>query len=88
MKRDYLKTFYRIFALCIILALHGCCPYSKQMHEYKMPPEMEGCKVYAISDGSKDLFVVVCPNTPTSSTWIENCGKNCYKTTHVNLVYR
>ena len=76
------------YLLLIFLVACSPSPYSKHKQGYSMPPEMEGCKVYNISDGSEDLFVVLCPNATTSTSWSENCGKNCYKTTHVNLVHK
>jgi hypothetical protein len=96
MKRepDYLKWFYRItvppIALCLLAVMlgYGCSPYSKQKTEYPLPPELKDCKIYNISDGNADLYVVVCPNATTSTSWSESCGKNCTKTTHVNLVRR
>jgi hypothetical protein len=92
MKRDYLKLFYRFtvppMVLCIILAMYGCSPYSREKTEYPLPPELKDCKIYNISDGNEDLYVVVCPNATTSTSWSVSCGKNCTKTTHVNFLRR
>lgn len=92
MKRDYLKLFYRIFTpfavLCILAAMYGCEPSHQPLKEYALPPEMKDCKVHLISDGNKELYVVVCPNSVTSTNWTTNCGKNCWKTNSVTVVHK
>lgn len=55
--------------LFLTLLLAGCggsdpAPYLDRTHEYQMPPEMEGCKVYLLGGGWSTrypLWVVVSP---------------------------
>lgn len=64
----------------------ACSKGYKPQPDYPMPPEMNGCKVYTITDGSKELYVVHCPNAMTTTSWTRSCGKNCTTTEHVTLV--
>lgn len=89
---DYLKLFYRFtvppMVLCIILALYSCAPYHEPRTEYALPPEMKDCKVHLISDGNKELYVVVCPSSITSTNWTSSCGKNCTQTNSTTVVHK
>lgn len=72
----------------VFLFIISCSPYYKSMNDYKLPPELEDCKVFIINDGSKDLFVVKCPNNQTTTSWTRSCGKNCTTTEHLTTVYK
>ena len=72
--------------LPILFLAIACSKGYKPQPDYPMPPEMRGCKVYTITDGSKELFVVHCPNANTSVSWERTCGKNCHTTEHVTMI--
>ena len=74
--------------LPILFLAIACSKGYKPQPDYPMPPEMKGCKVFTITDGSKELFVVHCPNANTSVSWERTCGKNCTTTEHLTLVHK
>jgi hypothetical protein len=54
-----------------------------------MPPELEGCKVFRISDGGPSptvLHIVKCNNTQPVVSWNRSCGKTCTTTEYVQLI--
>lgn len=74
--------------LFLIFLTIACSPYNKTQKDYSLPPELSDCKVFIISDGLKDLFVVKCPNADTTTSWTRNCGKGCTRTEHATVVHR
>jgi hypothetical protein len=76
-----------IYILIIFLAI-SCSPYHKPKTEYSLPSELKDCKIFEISDGSKTLYVVKCPNATTTTSWTRTCGKNCTTTEHLTLVHK
>lgn len=61
----------------------ACSKGYKPQPDYPMPPEMKDCKVFTITDGSKELYVVHCPKATTSVSWKRTCGDKCITTEHV-----
>ncbi|QIW86876.1 hypothetical protein AHP1_451 [Aeromonas phage Ahp1_CNU-2021] len=60
------------------LLLVGCDSYSKSLDsDYTLPPELSDCKIVKLvgSGMSKDLYVVRCPNSSTTTRY--HCGKSC-----------
>jgi hypothetical protein len=74
--------------LFIFFLAISCSPYNRTKTKYSLPLELEDCRIFLISDGAKDLYVVKCPNADTTTSWTRSCGKNCETTEHVTLVYR
>lgn len=72
--------------LILLIALSACTPKSEREYGYDpiMPPELKDCKVFKIYDGSKHLYVTRC-GMDTTTSWSENCGKNCRRHQHVTL---
>lgn len=73
----------------LFLALACAGPKHEELPDYSLPPELKDCKVFVIRDGglnSKELYVVRCPNTMTTTSWTRHCGKSCSTTEHVTLV--
>lgn len=74
-----------------LLFLISCSASYTEETGYKMPPELEGCRVFKLEDSgpsSTILYVVKCPDQQPSVSWGENCGKNCSVRQHIKLVYR
>jgi hypothetical protein len=71
--------------LPIIFLAIACSPYHKPRVGYSVPPELSDCKIFTISDGWKELYVVKCPNADTTTSWTRSCGKNCTTTEHVGV---
>lgn len=69
-----------------ILFLLACSPYHKTHTDYSLPPELIDCKVYTISNGFKDLYVVKCPNQQPITNWDRSCGKNCKTTESIRVI--
>ena len=59
-----------ILAVLVATALVGCTPETKEVsNSWVLPPELQGCKVYALqNDAGSTMKVVVCPNTPSFAT--------------------
>lgn len=69
--------------LGLALALSACQPRTTEITQnFKVPTELEDCKVYILETSIKSLYVVRCPNS-TVSTHTET-GKN--QRTHVTLI--
>lgn len=64
------------------LLLAGCGDsYSKSLDSnYTLPSELSDCKIVKLvgSGMSRDLYVVRCPNSSTTTRY--SCGKNCDQT--------
>ena len=73
------------YLLLIFLAI-ACAPSHERKTDYSLPAELSDCKIFYISDGSKGLYVVRCPNSYTSTTWTRSCGNKCTTTEHVTIV--
>lgn len=73
------------YILLLFLSL-ACAPSHKVEEDYSLPPELIDCKVYTISDGWKELYVVKCPNEQPTTNWDRSCGKNCKTTEHVRII--
>lgn len=69
------------------LILAACTPKAETKHGYQaiMPPELKDCKVFTISDGTKELYVTRC-GLETTTTWSSSCGKNCTRTDHSSVI--
>lgn len=74
--------------LFLIIFLAGCSAYHEEKTEYSLPPELKDCKVFIVSDGKKELFVIKCPNEQPAVSWEKICGKNCYTTVHSKILTR
>jgi hypothetical protein len=74
--------------LFLIFFIIACSPYHKTKPDYSLPDDLKDCKVFLISDGSKELYVMKCPNASTTTSWTYSCGKNCIKTEYATVVYK
>jgi hypothetical protein len=74
--------------LPILFLTIACSKGYKPQPDYPMPPEMKECKVYTITDGSKELHVVHCPNSNVTTSWTRSCGKGCVRTEHLQTVMK
>lgn len=72
--------------LLIIFLAIACSPYHKPKTDYSLPTELVDCKVFVISDGMKDLYVVRCPNSNTTTSWNRSCGNKCTTTEYLTVV--
>lgn len=59
-----------ILAVLVATALVGCTPETKEVsNSWAFPPELQDCKIYALSnDTGSSMKVLVCPNTPSFTT--------------------
>lgn len=67
-----------------VLFLTGCNPsYENKDGSYRLPPEMQDCKVYKLNGDAtnRDIVVVRCPNSQTTTSY--NYGKNSQSHTTV-----
>jgi hypothetical protein len=74
-----------------LLFLISCSASYNEERDYKMPPELEGCRVFKLEDGGPSpttLYVIKCPNDQPSVSWGENCGKSCSHRNHVQVVHK
>jgi hypothetical protein len=72
----------------VLLFIIACSPSYKKLPDYAMPPELEGCKVFTISDGgmaSPNLYVVKCPNQQPTTSFMRSCGNGCTKREYVQV---
>lgn len=59
-----------IFPALLALGLGACGePYYKPLNQVALPPELLDCKVFQISDGIRNINVVRCPNSDTSTMY-------------------
>jgi hypothetical protein len=75
------------YVLLIFLNI-ACSPSYEHKPNYAFPPELEDCKVFTISDGSKLLYVVRCPNSEVTTSWNRSCGNKCATTEHLQTVMK
>jgi hypothetical protein len=79
--------------LLALLALAACNPTPAERLEVSSNPnfqverlfEVDGCRVYRFRDLSYFRYFARCANGTTSTTWIENCGKNCTRPVEVEV---
>lgn len=74
-----------------LLFFISCSASYTEQKDYKMPPELEGCRVFKLENSGASptiLYVVKCPNQQSSVSWGENCGKNCSSRKHVQVVHK
>lgn len=72
-----------------LLFLISCSASHDEIKGYKMPPELEGCKVFRISDGGPSptvLHIVKCNNIQPVVSWSRRCGKTCSTVEYVQLI--
>lgn len=83
------KILFGIAVLILALfILVGCDNTPKdKTNDYVIPTALKDCKISVISGKTvKELYVVRCPNSTTSTNWDENCGKNCTRHESVNTI--
>ena len=75
-------------ATTIVIAslLTACNPgYEDKTADYSViPNELKDCKFYSVFDGMNSITVVRCPNSQTSTTWLQRSGK--VTTSHTAVV--
>jgi len=71
-----------------LILLAACSPYHKEKKEYSLPPELKDCKVFIVSDGFKELYVMRCANEQPAVSWDVSCGENCFTTVHSQILAR
>lgn len=60
-----------IIIIGLMLALTGCSPsYTDKSSTFLMPEGMKDCKVYKLEGSDKTLYVVRCPQSETSTTFM------------------
>ena len=58
-----------LIVLAMLAALvAGCTPSAETVDMPVMPKELDGCKVFRVSDGSMLLYIVRCPGVQTVTT--------------------
>ena len=58
----------------VVVCLVGCEKSTEEISgTFNMPEELKDCKMYKLSKGMINVFVVRCPQSSTSTTY--NCGK-------------
>lgn len=74
----------KLLTLVMTILLVGCNPsYENKDASYRLPPEMQDCKIYKLNGDatSKDVIVVRCPNSQTTTSY--KYGKNSQSHTTV-----
>ena len=72
-----MKCLLLLFA---ILSMIGCSASTEEVSSgFSMPRELSGCKVFKMSNGSRMLYVVACPES-ISTNW--QTSHSAGKTTH------
>lgn len=75
------KIFITIVVLVMVMILFGCDNSPKEFtNKYELPDELSDCtihQIYGTDTSARKLTVVRCPNSQTSTTKKESCGKNC-----------
>jgi hypothetical protein len=84
-----MKKLYVAFATLSILLLTGCGADVIKSSETRNPgvsggvlAVVDGCTVYKLNDGDRNIYFVKCGGTTTTS-WQSSCGKNCTETVEV-----
>lgn len=67
----------KYFIVLLALILCGCDPSGSEItHTYSVMPEgLKDCKIYTISNGGREVTVVRCPNSSTSTQYTVRRGK-------------
>ena len=72
-----------------LLFLISCSATHEEVTGFKMPPELEGCRVFRVDNGGPSrtvLHLVKCNNTQPTVNWTRSCGKTCTTTEVAQLV--
>jgi hypothetical protein len=80
-----------LVVLLVLIVLLGCSPKSSQSTDHNTVmntiPELKGCKAFTVSDGYKELWIVRCPNSHTTSiNEVHSCGKNCTSHSDTSII--
>ena len=73
--------------ICSLFLVSGCNDaLPPEPMNYVMPDDLKDCKVTKIDGNGPFLFVVRCPNSATSTQWVENHGKssNTYTSVYID----
>lgn len=68
--------------LAALLALAGCneamdVQVSKNGAKAEMIAEVDGCRLWRVDDGYRDVYMARCPEGAASTQHSISCGKNC-----------
>ena len=64
----------KLIMALVVVCLVGCEKSTKEISgAFNMPEELKDCKMYGLSNGVKNVIIVRCPQSLTSTTY--NCGK-------------
>lgn len=61
--------FVKISLAAAAVVLAGCSPNYNSLSMPVLPDELKDCKFYIVTDGIRELRVVRCPNSTTSTTY-------------------
>lgn len=64
----------------LLFFLVSCSSSHEEVKGFKMPPELNGCKVFRLNNGGLNptvLYVVKCTSKSPATVSLDNCGKNC-----------
>lgn len=72
----------KILVLSSLLALAGCneamdVQVSKNGAEAKLIAEVDGCRLWRLNDGWRDVYVARCPEGAVGVQHEVSCGKSC-----------
>lgn len=70
----------------ILLLVAACAAKHEPATGFSLPPELQNCKIFKVSDGWEWLYITVCPSNNTSTSWTRSCGKNCITTETSNVI--
>lgn len=78
-----LKKIILLFTIALLVTGCNSDDYSPKDYtkKYDLPQELADCTIHEINGHSViEMSVVRCPNSDTTSSWTESCGKNCTRT--------
>lgn len=89
-------TTYRLTKLAVVgsmlaaLAACGSSPMQTSVNPAngtvsELVTVIDGCKLWRVSDGLRNVYVAICPDHTTTSTRV-NCGYNCWRDEDVYAV--
>ena len=64
-----MNKFVTISLAAAAVVLAGCSPNYNSLSMPVLPDELKDCKFYIVTDGIRELRVVRCPNSTTSTTY-------------------
>lgn len=64
-----MNKLVRISLAAAAVVLAGCSPNYNSLSMPVLPDELKDCKFYIVTDGIRELRVVRCPNSTTSTTY-------------------